>query len=69
MNATEVKSLVESVIVHYGLPFTVLSVIGSAAGWNILARAATGGVVRFTVPDGRPVTLRVTIQETLEAQL
>jgi hypothetical protein len=69
MNATDVKSLVDSVIIHYGLPFTVLSVIGSPAGWTILVRAATGEEVRFTVAGQRPVALRVAIQETLEAQL
>ncbi|MGH9313346.1 MAG: hypothetical protein ACRD1S_09120 [Vicinamibacterales bacterium] len=69
MTATEMKSLVGAVIVHYGLPFTVLSVIGSPDGWNILVRAGTGGIVRFTVADGRPVDLREAIQGTLEAQL
>jgi len=39
MNATEVELLVRGVIVHLGLPFTVLSVIGSLAGWNIVVRA------------------------------
>ena len=67
MNATEVELLVRGVIVHLGLPFTVLSVIASPAGWNVAARAGTGGVVRFTVPSGRPVTMRAVIQERLEA--
>lgn len=38
MNATEVELLVRGVLVHLGLPFTVLSVIGSPAGWNIVVR-------------------------------
>jgi hypothetical protein len=68
MNATEVELLVRGVIVHLGLPFTVLSVIASPTGWNIVVRARTGGVVRFTVPPGRPVTMRTVIQERLEAE-
>jgi hypothetical protein len=69
MNTTEVDALVRSVIVHLGLPFAVLSVVESPAGWNIEVRAGTGGVVRFTVPGGRPLAMRVAIQEKLEAEL
>jgi hypothetical protein len=68
MTDTEVELLVRSVIVHLGLPFTVLSVIAAPTGWNIVVRATTGGVVRFTVPQGRPVTMRTVIQERLEAE-
>ena len=68
MNATEVELLVRGVIVHLGLPFTVLSVIASPTGWQIVVRAATGGLVRILVPPGRPVTMRTMIQERLEAE-
>lgn len=67
MNTVEVKALVRDVIVYYGLPFTVLSVVGSPRGWEIVVRAETGGTIPFTVADGRPVYLRETIQKTLEA--
>ena len=69
MNATEVEELVRNVIVHIGLPFAVLAVVESPLGWNIQVRAATGGVVRFTVPGGRPLAMRIAIQEKLEAEL
>jgi hypothetical protein len=69
MNANEVEELVRAVIVHIGLPFAVLSVIESPAGWNIQVRADTGGIVRFTVFGGRPVAMRIAIQEKLEAEL
>ena len=69
MNTTEVAALVRSVIVHLGLPFAVLSVVESPAGWNIEVRGSTGGVVRFTVLGGRPMAMRVAIQEKLEAEL
>jgi hypothetical protein len=70
MNKAEVDALVRNVIVHLGLPFEVLSVIESPpAGWNIQVRAGTGGVVRFTVYGGRPLAMRVAIQEKLEAEL
>ena len=39
MNTTEVDALVRSVIIHHGLPFAVLSVVESPAGWNIQVRA------------------------------
>ena len=66
MNTTEVETMVRSVIVHLGLPFSVLSVVGSPAGWNIRVRASTGGTVAFTVIGGRPLSMRAAIQEHLE---
>ncbi|MQA28366.1 MAG: hypothetical protein GEU82_00805 [Luteitalea sp.] len=66
MNTTEVETMVRSVIVHLGLPFSVLSVVGSPAGWNIRVRASTGGTVAFTVVGGRPLSMRTAIQEKLE---
>jgi hypothetical protein len=66
VNKTEVDALVRDVIVHLGLPHEVLSVTASPAGWNILVRAGTEGVVRFSLFDGRPLAMRVAIQEKLE---
>lgn len=68
MNRVEVDALVRSVIVHLGLPFAVLSVADSPAGWKIQLRAGTGGLVRFTVRGGAPLTMRMAIQQKLEAQ-
>jgi len=68
MKTAEVDAIVRSVIVHLGLPFSVLSVLESPTGWNIQVRAGTGGVVRFAVFDGRPVAMRVAIQERLESE-
>jgi hypothetical protein len=65
----EVHALVRSVIVHLGLPFEILSVVESPAGWNIQVRAGTGGLVRFHIAGGRPLAMRVAIQEKLEAEL
>jgi hypothetical protein len=69
VNTTDVDALVRSVIVHLGLPYAVLSVTPSPGGWNVLVRAGTGGVVRFGLFDGRPLAMRVAIQEKLEAEL
>jgi len=69
MKTTDVDALVRNVIVHLGLPFAVLSVVESPTGWNIQVRAGTGGVVRLTVPAGRPLAMRTAIQEQLEAEL
>jgi len=69
MNTSEVDALVRSVIIHFGLPFAVLSVVESPAGWNIQGRVGTGGMVRFTLLSGRPLAMRVAIQEKLEATL
>jgi hypothetical protein len=69
MDAADVQSLVHDVIVHYGMPFTVLSVSGSSGGWDVLVRGETGGAIPFTVVGGRPVDLRQAIQRTLEARL
>ena len=69
MDSVEVGALVRSVIVTFGLPFAVVSVFESAAGWDIRVRAGTGGVMRFTVEGSRPIAMRVAIQEKLEAEL
>ena len=68
MNTTEVEMLVRGVIVEFGLPFKVLSVVGSPLGWNIQVRADTGGLVSFAVFGGRPIAMRVAIHEKLEEQ-
>jgi hypothetical protein len=68
MKTTEVDAIVRSVIVHLGLPFSVMSIVESPTGWNIQVRAGTGGVVRFAVFDGRPLAMRVAIQERLESE-
>jgi hypothetical protein len=68
MKLAEVDAIVRSVIVHLGLPFSVLSIVESPTGWNIQVRAGTGAVVRFAVFDGRPVAMRVAIQERLESE-
>jgi hypothetical protein len=69
MNEAQVDALVRSVIVHLGLPFAVLSVVESPAGWNIQVRAGTCGVVRFTVFGSQPLAMRTAIQEKLEAEI
>jgi hypothetical protein len=40
MTTAEVEALVQNVIVHFGLPFTVLSVVGSPIGWNVTVRSS-----------------------------
>ncbi len=69
MNAGEVTAILRDVIVHYGLPFTVLSVIASERRWEILVRAESGRTIPLSVADGRPHYIRETIQEKLEAEL
>jgi hypothetical protein len=69
MNTTEVQLLVRGVIAERGFPFTVMSVIDSPVGWNIVVRAGTSGVVRFTVAGGRPIAMRAAILAALEARL
>ena len=69
MTASDVHSLVRSVIVQLGLPFAILRVIESPAGWNVMLRAGTGGLVHFTVFGGRPPAMRLAIQAKLEAEL
>jgi hypothetical protein len=68
MDASEVDAIVRDVIVHNGLPFTVLSVTASPAGWDVQVRAGTGGLLRFAIPHGRPTAIRIAIQQHLEAK-
>jgi hypothetical protein len=67
--SAEISDLVRSVIITFGLPFAVLAVNQSLAGWNVHVRAGTGGLVHITVPDGRPFVMRLAIRELLEAEL
>lgn len=59
--------MVRSVIIQLGLPFTLLSVVGSPTGWNIRV-GAQKGVVRITISGG-PSVMRAALQEKLEAEL
>jgi hypothetical protein len=68
MNASEVDAIVRDVIVHHGLPFTVLSVTASPSGWNIQVRTGTGGLLCFAIHHGRPTAMRTAIQQHLEAR-
>lgn len=69
VNSTEVELLVRGVIVNRGLPFTLMSVTGTAAGWNIMVRSDTGAVVRLKLVGGRPIAMRAAIQDALEGEL
>jgi len=67
MNPAEVEALVRSVIVEFGMPFTVQSVVGSPLGWNIKVRAdGTPRVISFLVPGQRALAIREAVQAKLE---
>jgi hypothetical protein len=67
MNSRDVDAMVPDLVIHLGFPFTVLSIIKSPAEWNIQLRAGVGGLMRFSVSDGRPSALRAAIQSDLGA--
>lgn len=69
MNATEVTAIVKDVIVHYALPFTLVSVTGSERRWDILVRAESGRTIPLDVADGRPHSVREAVQQKLEAEV
>jgi hypothetical protein len=68
MTSRDVDAMVRDLITHLGLPFTVLSIIRSPAGWTIQLRAGVGGLMRFSVRDGRPSVVRAAIQSQLDAE-
>jgi hypothetical protein len=69
MNSTKIEALVRNIILHRRLPFAMRSVAASAHGWDIEVDASAGGILAFSVPSGRPLAIRVAIQEQLEAQV
>jgi hypothetical protein len=69
MTTLEVEHLVRTVIVERGLPFALLSVNGSPAGWNIEVRAANSGVVCLRLVGSRPMAMRIDLQDALESKL
>jgi hypothetical protein len=68
MNSRDVDAMLRALIMHLGLPFTVLSIVKSPAGWTIQLRAGVGGLMRFSVRDGPPSMVRAAIQNQLDAQ-
>ena len=68
MNNVQVTAIVKDVIVHYGLPFTLVSVNAFERRWEILLRAESGRTIPLSVHDGRPSDMRQTIQDRLEAE-
>ena len=69
MTKHDVERLVRNVIVERGFGCTLLSVCGASAGWNVMVRAGTGGLVRFALSTHRAIAARVAIEEILEAEL
>ena len=66
MNSAKIEALVRNIILHRRLPFAMRSVAASPEGWDIEVDASAGGILAFTVPSGRPLAIRVAIQEQLE---
>ena len=69
MTGHAVAEIVRSVIVERGLPFDLLTVAASPSGWEMQLRHHARDILLVTVPDGRPVAIRVAIQGRLEAEL
>jgi hypothetical protein len=65
----DVERLIRNVIVERGFGGTLLSVSSASTGWNVMVRAGTGALVRFTLSTQRAVAARVAIEEILEAEL
>lgn len=68
MTSEALAEIVRSVIVERGLPFDLLTVAASPFGWEMRLRSHARNIVSVTVPDGRPLAVRVAIQERLEAE-
>jgi hypothetical protein len=69
MTVIEMKLLVRSVITIFALPFVIVSVVATAAGWKVMVRAGTGAIVRFTILAGEPDIMRGAIRRRLQAEL
>jgi hypothetical protein len=67
MNATDVERLVRDVIANRGLPFKLSAVSGSPSEWHVAVQTDTGDIIRFPLFDGRPVSMRIAIQNALGA--
>ena len=66
MTTADMERLVRAVIVERGFGCTLLSVTASPPGWNVMVRASTGHVIRFTVSTHRAIAARVAVQEALD---
>lgn len=69
MTVIEMKLLVRSVITIFALPFAIVSVVATAAGWRVMVRAGTGGIVRFTISADEPNSMRGAVRRRLQAEL
>jgi hypothetical protein len=69
LNRGDVERLVQSVIVERRLPFALETVAAAPDGWTIRLKTQTGAVAELAIYDGRPIAMRVAIQELLEAEV
>lgn len=68
MNDRDVGAIVHRVIVDRGLGLEILAIGASASGWEIRLRERIGGAVAtISIPDGRPIAIRVAVEEQLDA--
>lgn len=68
MTSREVEVIVRGVIVDRALPFDLLSIGALQSAWDIRLRHHDAGMVSLTIPDGRAIDIRRSIQEQLEEQ-
>jgi hypothetical protein len=70
MTTAEVEAVVRDLIVHFGLPFTIQSVVGSPTGWNVTVRdSGSARVLAFAVAGVQPASIRAAVRQKLEAEL
>jgi hypothetical protein len=66
MTTAQLEALTRNVILHRRLPFTFQSVSAADSAWHILVHDHGGVPLSLTVPAGRPLDMRIAIQERLE---
>ena len=69
MTTAKLEALMRNIILHRRLPFTFQSVSAAANDWHIVVCDAAGATISLTVPAGRPLEIRSSIQAGLESAI
>ena len=69
MTTAKLEALMRNIILHRRLPFRFHSVSAVADAWQIVVCDNAGATLSLTVPAGRPLEIRSSIQAGLESAI
>jgi hypothetical protein len=68
VTAEDVKTIVRSVLLQCGVPFTAIDITSSPSAWKVVIHDQTGMVFRLPIHAGPARMVRQAVQEAIEAE-